>query len=173
MRKNETTPPFVFYGVYEGTPSLVSGVSALTDDDWNRFRYRQKNVFGHKYTRTVPLLFDPIKKKRRMEQWGYPLFAQHLTELSKVLGLEVLRANLVELAAKSEISMHYDKGDFLSQTRRIHVPVITNESCFFTVGDVTKHLPVGEMWEINNTGMCHGVRNDGTTSRIHLIIDVQ
>lgn len=173
MGKNETTPAFVFYGAYQGIQSLVSDVCALTDDDWDRFQYRQKNIFGHKRTRTVPLLFDPIKKKRRIEQWGYSLFAQHLTELSNVLDSEVLRANLVELAPKSEIAMHYDKGDFLSRSRRIHVPVITNDSCVFTVGEVTKHLPVGEMWEINNTGMKHGVRNDGNTSRIHLIIDVR
>jgi len=61
--------------------------------------------------------------------------------------------------------------NFSNQTRRYHIPLITNKNSFFKNGDTTMHMKVGECWEINK-GNIHSVRNDGPTDRMHLIIDL-
>lgn len=65
----------------------------------------------------------------------------------------------------------YDLLNFSNQTRRYHIPITTNKDSFFKNGDTTIHMKVGECWEINKANL-HSVRNDGTTDRMHLIIDL-
>jgi len=173
MDENKPQLPFVFHGTYEFMDSLLADVAKLDEEEWRRYKYRQQNIVGHKQTQTVPLLFDQHKKYRPIKHRNYDLFSNHLTQLSQVVGASVKRANLVKLLPQSEITPHYDKGDFLSSTKRLHLPVVTNEGCVFSVGGETKHLPIGEIWEINNTGMLHGVVNAGDSARIHLIFDVR
>jgi quercetin dioxygenase-like cupin family protein len=48
--------------------------------------------------------------------------------------------------------------------------LITNKDILFTVGNTTKNLKEGEIWEINNQNL-HSVQNNSKEERIHLIID--
>ena len=77
----------------------------------------------------------------------------------------------MKLPAGNKVLPHIDKGKSFTIPRRIHLPITTNSKCFFTVGDTTKNLKLGELWEINNNGIMHSVTNDGDTDRIHLIVD--
>lgn len=173
MAKIVKTQPFTRYGTYGCMDELVSDVASLPDREWERFTHRQKNIVGHRDTRTIPLLFDPVRLSRHIEHPLYNMFSHHISAIASIVGGSAKRANLVALLAKSEIAPHYDKGDFLNSTRRIHVPVETNEGCLFTVGNEIQHIPFGEVWEINNTGMEHSVVNKGDARRIHMIIDVR
>lgn len=66
---------------------------------------------------------------------------------------------------------HHDKFSFtLVNSYRLHIPIVTNESVWFSVGDERKHLALGEIWEINNVRV-HAGRNEGNSPRIHLIVD--
>lgn len=173
MPKITKSQPFVCHGRYEDINALVADVAMLNESEWEKFTHRQKTIVGHGDTRTIPLLFDPVRLKNHVRHKHYGAFEHHLGAISASLSATVRRANLVKLLPESEISPHYDKGDFLGSTRRIHVPITTNEYCTFVVGGEEKHLPVGEMWEINNTGMEHSVHNRGKTARIHLVVDVR
>jgi len=173
MPKHHKHQPFTHYGEYDQIEHLVRDVLLIPEIEWERFTYRQKNIVGHTHTRTIPLLFDPVRLSRPKTHKHYGAFEHYLTEISLQLDMVVKRANLVKLLAQSEILPHYDKGDFLKSTRRIHLPITTNEHCTFMVGGEEKHLQVGHLWEINNTGMEHSVHNRGDTHRIHLIIDVR
>jgi hypothetical protein len=73
------------------------------------------------------------------------------------------------LAAGGEISRHSD-GNASHYIHKIHVPLITNSETIFQVGRQAKHLPVGEIFEVNNK-RTHSVKNDGKTDRIHLIFE--
>jgi hypothetical protein len=169
--------PFTHMGDYEAMDQLIQDVSALTDEEWNEFDHRQKrNGFGQ--TQTIPLIFDHEQLIRHILHRHYDIFELHLNRFSGVLENAghpslIKRANLVRLRANSVIPTHTDQGEFLNTTRRIHLPIITNPGCTFTVGEETRHLPVGQMWEINNTGLPHSVNNGGDTPRIHLIVDVR
>jgi len=55
-------------------------------------------------------------------------------------------------------------------SHRIHLPLVTNDGVKFIVGDTTKYLLPGELWEINNRHR-HTVTNNGTEGRIHMIMD--
>lgn len=79
------------------------------------------------------------------------------------------RVMLARVAAGGDISGHYD-GEASHYIHKIHVPLITNEKALFRVGRKEIHLPVGEIFEVNNKRN-HAVRNNGTTDRIHLIFE--
>ena len=79
------------------------------------------------------------------------------------------RVMLARLPAGGEISGHSD-GDASYYIHKIHVPLITNPETIFHVGEQSKHLPVGEIIEVNNKRI-HAVKNDGEHDRIHLIFE--
>lgn len=156
---------------------LQNDVLMLEFSEWGKFTFRQKTIVGHKQTQTIPLMFDYRKKTEEVLHENYKLFLPYLESISLMLESldfpsRVKRANIVKLFSHSEISAHTDRGEFLSKTRRLHIPISTNEGCIFIVDGKKQHMAEGEIWEINNTDKIHSVHNDGNTDRIHLIIDV-
>lgn len=178
MKKNKDFN-FRFVTQWSGVSGLVGDVLSLSESDWDYFTFRQKTIVGHRYTKTIPLIFDSRRlKNERVTHKHFAKFEHHLSALSselKVLGEDhqILRANLVLLQATKSIDSHIDKGDFLLGTRRLHIPITTNSECFFIVSEERQKMCVGEIWEINNTGKIHSVHNAGSTDRTHLIIDVK
>ena len=82
----------------------------------------------------------------------------------------VARVLLIKLSQESNIDPHSDSGDYLSLVRRHHIPIITNDTVYFSVGDERMHMRAGECWEINNN-KTHSVENRGG-DRVHLLIDI-
>lgn len=168
---------FRFVGICPNFDELKNLILSLPNEEWNTFTHRQKNIVGHKDTLTIPLLFDYKKFERKIEHPHYDVFKTNLQQISQHLSSlnelsEIKRANIVLLKAKSSIAAHVDKGDFLQSTRRIHIPITTNENCYFIVEKTKQHLKESEMWEINNTGKYHSVHNEGDSNRIHLVVDI-
>ncbi len=79
------------------------------------------------------------------------------------------RVMLARLPAGGEISPHTDRraSHFI---HKIHVPLITNPETIFRVGQQAKHLPAGEIIEVNNKRN-HAVKNDGEMDSIHFIFE--
>jgi quercetin dioxygenase-like cupin family protein len=158
----------------------VSGFKKIIEEnnfDWNEFQFRQKKYDVHKETKTIPILFDPKFGLEAKQTKYYNLFKTqidnintHLKEIIEEEG-DIFRAILVILPKGKDIATHKDKGESLAIPRRIHIPIITNKDCFFTVGETTKNMKEGEIWEIDNSGQNHSVSNKGETDRIHLIVD--
>ena len=118
--------------------------------------------------------FNGIKK------WeSYSIFESEINKiestLKNILGEgKIITALLINLPKHKEIYKHIDSGsEHFFKTNRIHIPIETNDKCLFTVSDETIHMEKGTMWEINNSTKIHGVKNDGETDRIHLLIDYQ
>ena len=61
-----------------------------------------------------------------------------------------IRIILVNLKSKGSITSHFDDYESLKRSHRIHLPIITNPDVRITVGDISKQLKAGEIWEINN-----------------------
>ena len=94
----------------------------------------------------------------------------HLINLLGEGKIEV--ALLINLPKSKKILPHIDAGnEHFFKTKRIHIPITTNDMCNFIVGDETIQMKQGEIWEINNAYKLHSVNNDGDTDRIHLLID--
>jgi aspartyl/asparaginyl beta-hydroxylase (cupin superfamily) len=150
--------------------------------DWDGFTDRQKKFNSeHVHTKTIPIIFDKsfnFNHLKIIPTEHYPLFKDEILKIEEQVKLntgengKIMRALLVKLTAGKSIRPHVDTVGFsLVVGRRIHIPIQTNDDCFFTVGGDRRNLKLGEMWEINNDKKEHSVENLGETDRIHLIVD--
>ena len=79
------------------------------------------------------------------------------------------RVMFARLPAGGKILPHTDDASSY-YIHKIHVPLITNPGTTFHIGKEAKHLPVGEIVEVNNKRK-HSVENDGELDRIHFIFE--
>ncbi|AOM80469.1 aspartyl beta-hydroxylase [Pedobacter steynii] len=78
---------------------------------------------------------------------------------------------LLALEPGSLIKPHQDMGcAYKDSSFRIHIPIQTNPGVYFTIAGHQLQLKEGECWymDFSNT---HSIRNEGKTTRVHLIID--
>jgi uncharacterized pyridoxamine 5'-phosphate oxidase family protein len=98
-------------------------------------------------------------------------FSHIVKELEERMAGQSARMLLIKLDANSEVFTHKDSGDYLSNVRRFHIPIITNDKVYYTVGGEKIHMKQGECYEINNLKL-HSVNNDSEYDRVHLLIDI-
>lgn len=164
-------------------------VRQLTSADWENETARQRRYEAHRDTQSIGLVYDydfrHVKATRRpalqrFEAGMRPALAMIASDFEGSPGGRELcakygpgyfvRASLVRLDAGAEIAAHQDLNFSLAHSHRLHLPVITNENVWFTVGSETRNLREGEVVEINNRRV-HQVSNGGTAGRVHLILD--
>jgi hypothetical protein len=96
---------------------------------------------------------------------------------------QIQRVRLMKLApGGGELQRHTDQVDTETGTRdgqfmRVHVPIVTNDKVEFTAWDCdgvpkTVNMATGAAWYLD-TRKPHRAVNNGTTDRIHLVVDVQ
>ena len=73
------------------------------------------------------------------------------------------RVRLMKLKSKTCYSYHQDQG------KRFHIPIITNNNCFFVIDDKIKRYPADGNWYIIDTTLKHTAVNASWKDRIHLI----
>lgn len=83
---------------------------------------------------------------------------------------KIVRGELVNLKPGVSLVEHIDIYWFHKESRRIHIPLMTNRFCELTFEGRPYHLEVGKIYEINNRVM-HSGYNNGETDRIHIILD--
>lgn len=160
------------------TSFLQEKVKKFSKEKWNEFDYRQKTFDVHKNTRTIPLIFNKDLNNLNTPN-EYDDFVDFSGELLNLYNIflnhykkgSILRALLVKLNAKSEISKHIDNGIGLEKSKRHHIPIITNSKVLFTVDVETIHMKQGEIWHIDNSNKYHSVLNNSKKDRVHLIVD--
>lgn len=174
----EVTQTFINHGMIDHSEIL----KIIEDNnlDWNEYTARQEKYTTHCHTKTIPIIFDKSFNLNSFKIIPTDYFSLFENEILKIENLiskstnedgKIIRALLVKLPSGKSIRPHIDRSTTLSLCRRIHIPIQTNENCFFTVGGDKKNLKLGEMWEINNDKRMHSVENLGKYDRIHLIVD--
>lgn len=163
---------------------LSEAVSVLTDAEWQSFADRQAAFAAHRATNSIPLLFDPDMRHQdptRLEMLDRfeSVLAEPMAEIRRYFASNppqgtdgsgyFVRILLVRLEAGASIGSHRDHGHSLARAHRIHLPIVTNPGVEFGIAGHIRHLPAGELWEVNNRKV-HGVRNAGA-ARIHAIFD--
>jgi hypothetical protein len=169
---------FLFIGNMPSFDPLLSEVLSLTYEDWSKYRERKTaGGLAAENTDTIPLVYD-IKHRlnSNIVHENYERFSTYIEEIvlsvEKHVGqVKVQQAMLTNLKANTTIPRHKDKGSLTAKTHRIHIPVITNKECIFTVEDDSRHLEAGQIWIIDNVGRYHSVENKGQNNRVHLIVD--
>lgn len=83
----------------------------------------------------------------------------------------VLSVRLLNLKSGAVIKPHRDHElAFEKGEARLHFPVFTNDKVEFYIEDELVPMREGECWYIN-ANLTHRVSNNGSTDRIHLVID--
>jgi len=80
------------------------------------------------------------------------------------------RSRLMGLEPGGRVPMHIDTNYHWRTHVRIHIPLLTNPDVKFTCGGETVHMGPGECWTFDSF-LPHTVANDGTTKRVHLVLD--
>jgi hypothetical protein len=169
--------------------ALKQLVLDVPEEQWQNEAFRQQRYEVHRSTQTINLVFDP--DFRHTHPTRFPALQTFEPAMRAALGIVAdhyegsakgqellnnsklgyfIRANLVRLLAGSEITPHKDGNFSLAHSHRVHLPIITNDDVWFTVGAETVNLREGGLYEINNR-RTHSVRNAGSQNRVHLILD--
>ena len=75
----------------------------------------------------------------------------------------VYRARLMKLKSRTNYTYHQD------YTQRFHIPLITNDKCFFVIDDKVIRYPADGNYHIVDTTKLHTAINASTEDRIHII----
>jgi len=148
--------------------------------EWDKHQHRQKVFAQQRSTRSIVLRWlsndwrpgqEPIvllPSKPSLLTCAAEAFAQRLRSH---FGGVIAKLFLAELPVGGEIPPHRDLAEALTLSHRCHLPLLTNPDTQMTIGDEVFHLAPGIAYEFDNTRK-HGVRNAGTTRRVHLICDI-
>jgi hypothetical protein len=160
---------------------LKEKINQLSEQDWLEHQLRQNMYEFHKHTNTLEVLWDidslynnKIGKvhnnffKLNIESFLNQI--EHIYQSTYGEGYFV-RILITKLKSNTEILPHIDGNDSLVNCKRTHIPIFTSPECVFIVGEESKHMKEGEIWEINNGNKTHSVENNSNQDRIHIIID--
>jgi len=160
--------------------ALIERVKSIPDSLWDSENEDKPNKFARlndtrhvifRYLNNSDDAFDFSDHPVLWDEWKDDLLPI-MEQAAKSLGYKNYRfprVMLAKISAGGEISRHSD-GDASHYVHKIHVPLITNSAAIFHVGNQSKHLPVGEIIEVNNKRI-HAVKNDSDQDRIHFIFE--
>lgn len=121
------------------------------DPDPNVHNAPNYKSINHKQNPDLDLLVDPI-----------------VEDLVNIMGGKLIQRSITLLPAQEDIREHCDE---VNDLRRFHLPITTNEDVIFYCGDSQINMKVGQCWEFDYKKW-HKVLNNGTTHRIHLLVDL-
>tara|TARA_B100000085_G_scaffold135669_1_gene123518 strand:+ start:1317 stop:1955 length:639 start_codon:yes stop_codon:yes gene_type:complete len=177
---------YLSLGNLKSVNTLLNSIDKLPEEAWDGETDRNK-FSVHTMVKVVPIrwTFDSLKRKKitrlKNNEWYDVLeFTNIENELQKIYekyyGAGFIDTIILALMPGNHTLIpHKDNGYSLMRTHRTHIPLITNKDVLFKVGEKvasseSKHMNVGEIWEINNARI-HEVNNNGNDDRIHMIVN--
>lgn len=159
--------------------SILEKLPDISSDLWNLNSKRQKTWAVHSETCHIPIISienywdKPISEAKIHNEYPEELVTAVTNAAEKVRALfngTITYATLIMLPAGKRIAQHKDAFP-LNLIHRCHLPITTNPDCTFTVVNTDFRLIPGTVYELNNQ-LPHKVDNNGSTPRIHLLVDV-
>lgn len=83
----------------------------------------------------------------------------------------IVRGEVATLMPGCKLTPHVDNAEFHKVSRRLHIPIITNDKCLQWWENETTHMEIGTIYELNNRAL-HSAENLGNTPRTHIIFDL-
>lgn len=96
------------------------------------------------------------------EEFIYPLFDMPYTNLV-IESLSMYRTRVMRMKPQTCYTYHLDL------TKRMHIPLITNERCMFIIDDMVYRYPADGRHYLIDTTKMHTAINASTEERIHLV----
>ena len=180
MNRSKSEEDFRFNFCGEVDVTAISDHLSRFDSEWVLDTSRQEMYADHKHTNSYFIsehsnqwmIGDPYALENRCQDPVlFSLVEPIIKMLEKLHKGKVGKALFIRLPAGKVVDAHHDIGEYLNVVRRTHIAITTNDEVGFTIDGETKLLKVGEVWEINNNKL-HAVHNNGSTDRVHLLIDV-
>ena len=156
-------------------------INNLSDDNWDENTSRNRGK-THEEVKVIAIKWIPevLKQKEIKEidnnkiyyDLNFKLIEDELKLIYKNSYGEgfLHKILLAKMPPNWNIRKHRDSGLSLMAVHRTHIPITTNKSIKFMVGNEVKNLKEGEVWEINNADT-HAVNNESDKDRVHLIVD--
>jgi len=95
--------------------------------------------------------------------FAYPIFPKILYTNDVLTKFGMYRTRVMNMAPKTCYTYHQD------YTRRVHIPLITNENCFFIIDDEVIRYPANGSVYIADTRKMHTFVNASTEYRLHIV----
>jgi hypothetical protein len=155
--------------------TLVKLVLNIQTRKWHEWTYRQDRNTVNADTLTVPFLWTtdifnkPIQFFNQTEEVWFKI-KKFVDLLEKFYNGKAVIVMLTKVLPEKQITPHCDCEDLVF-IHRCHIPVFTNPKVKFTVSGVDHYLKSGNIYELSNTEI-HGVKNESSNDRIHLMIDI-
>jgi hypothetical protein len=104
-----------------------------------------------------------LEKLNHVEK-DFNIFAYDLPYTNSVLAqLGMYRSRLMRMKPKTCYSYHWDP------TKRMHIPLITNEDNFFVIDDEVSRYPADGSYYLVDTTKKHTFVNASFDSRVHIV----
>jgi len=82
---------------------------------------------------------------------------------SIIKDLNMYRTRVMNMADRTCYTIHKDT------TKRIHIPIVTNEHCLFILNNEIKHYPADGSYYLVDTTQYHTAVNASIHNRIHIV----
>tara|TARA_R100000988_G_scaffold101223_1_gene73664 strand:- start:1389 stop:1934 length:546 start_codon:yes stop_codon:yes gene_type:complete len=174
-----------FTDLFDLTETQLTTIENLIKEEpesaWILETYRQDNYKMHQETGSIILKLQNRNEKHPIAVDNAELISKYsiLDELyakaAEILGFSkyiVPTSLFVKLPAGKQVYKHKDSFEIFKYINRIHVPIITNAECLFTIGEETKSVEKGKATQIDNMAW-HSVENKSSVDRVHLIFDIK
>ena len=104
-----------------------------------------------------------IKLNHAETEFVVPLFSQLVYINSILEDLKMYRTRVIKMKPKTCYTYHKD------YTKRIHIPIITNEKCMFIIDDEVVRFPADGDYYLVDTTKMHTAINASFEDRIHIV----
>lgn len=171
MKNNFLKLPFLF-----DTARLKHDLNLCAEFSWNN--HFNKNDYSGNWTsislRSASGLETDIYSHPNTKEYTNTPALEKCTYFQSIINsfeCEKETIRLLSLSPNSSIKEHTDaQAGYEYDFFRIHVPITTNENVSFIVGGLEVPMKEGECWYAN-FNLPHSIKNNGSTNRVHLIID--
>jgi aspartyl/asparaginyl beta-hydroxylase (cupin superfamily) len=158
---------------------ILTNLPKHDDPLWTLITSRQEKNSQHSQTNNIIFLrvgkaWDGTAGKEQLTN-AYPealtqACLKVANEVAAVLNGVPNHVTLIMLPAGKHVELHKDLFP-LNKIHRCHVPITSNDRCEFNILGNKTDMEIGSSYEINNQ-LLHEAKNNGTTARVHLLVDV-
>lgn len=160
--------------------ALAQAVAEIPASIWDSENSHKPNKF-EELDKTKHIVFRFVKSRDdHRSYYDFPIWQEWANKIMPVLEQVTAsygykraiypRIMFAKMDPGGLIRPHVDAGPAAGFPHKIHVPLQTNPQVKFYVEPNYYHFEVGKAYEVNNR-VVHAVKNDGDTSRIHLIFE--
>ncbi|KAJ0401542.1 hypothetical protein P43SY_007256 [Pythium insidiosum] len=164
--------------------ALRQHLLALPEEHWGEAYNRAHNVYFQRPFHdklgvgNIMCLFSDTQLEHVYELPLYATYRAWLEPIFAAMGVhpeQVVRCLFARMPGDTLIPAHHDNGPWVSQTHRVHVPIVTFPEVEFKSGGLVETMTrfafnEGAIVELNNAAK-HSVWNPTPHRRIHLIFD--